>query len=113
MVQFQPSGIGDFSMTLMLPHWDKNLHLSQKSLVENHIFQEVHIFKIAFLAKSHFRITFLAKITFSKYHFSQSSHFSKYQIQVNLWTIIVILPQCGFPTELLEAYTNSTNKKPD
>ena len=102
MVQFQPSGIGDFSMTLMLPHWDKNLHLSQKSLVENHIFQEIHIFKIAFLAKSHFRITFLAKITFSKY-----------QIQVNLWTIIVILPQCGFPTELLEAYTNSTNKKPD
>ena len=51
MVQFQPSGIGDFSMTLMLPHWDKNLHLSQKSLVENHIFQEIHIFKIAFLAK--------------------------------------------------------------
>ena len=83
MVQFQPSGIGDFSMTLMLPHWDKNLHLSQKSLVENHIFQEIHIFKIAFLAKSHFRITFLAKITFSKSHFSQSSHFSKYQIQVN------------------------------
>ena len=53
-----------------IPHWGKNTHFIQKFAV--------------------FLVFFLQKFTF----FLHNSHLFKYQIQVNLWTKSVILPQC-------------------
>ena len=54
--------------------------------------------KSHFSQKSHFRSQVFLKIAFSKSQFSQDSHYFKYQIQVNLWTKSEILPQCAFYT---------------
>ena len=96
--------------------------LSENSHVQNHIIQEIHIFKIElakfliaksysltkialvksnFSQKSHFQSHFrqnyileaiFVKITFSKYCFSQNSYCLKYQSQVNIWQKVSFCP---------------------
>ena len=95
--------------------WGK-IHILSKNLhFQNHIVQEIHLFKISFLAKftfskSHFQQNRTFKITFSQkllfqnriFHrnhilevnFSQKSNYLKCRILVNLWIKSVILPQC-------------------
>ena len=55
--------------------------LSKKAHVQNHIIHKIHIFKIAFLAKStFFNSQFLTKITFQKqsFHITQISNSSEF-----------------------------------
>ena len=76
--------------------------ISQKSHFQNHNFHKNHIFKIAIFTKITFsKSQFSQKSDFQKTKFSQISHFSenshyfKYQLQVNFLTKNEILPQCA------------------
>ena len=69
-------------------------HIFTKITFQHPIFHKNHILEAHFLHKSHFGSPFFTKIAFSKSHTSQKSHNFKYQIQVNLWTKSVFLPQC-------------------
>ena len=95
-----------FKITFFHKNHISEAHLSQKSHFQNRIFNKNHISEAHLEQKSHFqisifhkkksqfKISYFAKILFSKSHNSKKSQYFKYKIQVNLWRKSVNLPQC-------------------
>ena len=79
-------------------------------MFQNHIFNKKSHFRNQFCLKITFYKPFFAKIAFSKYHFSLKHFYFKCQIQVNLWTKTVILPQCATKIQLIQSVRKSYKK---